>query len=72
MQMAQLAVNSSKFQRLHGMGEELYAEIVGADKLNVPCRRLRTRRPPRRLAPLPGGALAGKRREHLVREPHRR
>jgi len=27
-----------EFQRLHGMGEELYAEVVGADKLNYPCR----------------------------------
>ncbi|HZF27114.1 MAG TPA: bifunctional proline dehydrogenase/L-glutamate gamma-semialdehyde dehydrogenase PutA [Steroidobacteraceae bacterium] len=38
MQMAQLAGQQFEFQRLHGMGEELYAEIVGADKLNVPCR----------------------------------
>jgi RHH-type proline utilization regulon transcriptional repressor/proline dehydrogenase/delta 1-pyrroline-5-carboxylate dehydrogenase len=27
-----------EFQRLHGMGEALYAEIVGPDKLNLPCR----------------------------------
>ena len=27
-----------EFQRLHGMGEELYAEVVGADKLNLNCR----------------------------------
>jgi len=27
-----------EFQRLHGMGEELYAQVVGADKLGVPCR----------------------------------
>ncbi|MBT8135590.1 MAG: bifunctional proline dehydrogenase/L-glutamate gamma-semialdehyde dehydrogenase PutA [Gammaproteobacteria bacterium] len=27
-----------EFQRLHGMGEELYSEVVGADKLNYPCR----------------------------------
>ena len=27
-----------EFQRLHGMGEELYAEVVGVDKLNKPCR----------------------------------
>src|SRR5439155_22618883 len=27
-----------EFQRLHGMGEALYSEIVGADKLNLPCR----------------------------------
>jgi RHH-type proline utilization regulon transcriptional repressor/proline dehydrogenase/delta 1-pyrroline-5-carboxylate dehydrogenase len=27
-----------EFQRLHGMGEELYAEVVGPDKLGVDCR----------------------------------
>jgi RHH-type proline utilization regulon transcriptional repressor/proline dehydrogenase/delta 1-pyrroline-5-carboxylate dehydrogenase len=27
-----------EFQRLHGMGEELYAEVIGKDKLNVACR----------------------------------
>jgi RHH-type proline utilization regulon transcriptional repressor/proline dehydrogenase/delta 1-pyrroline-5-carboxylate dehydrogenase len=27
-----------EFQRLHGMGEALYAQIVGADKLDRPCR----------------------------------
>ena len=27
-----------EFQRLHGMGEELYAEAMGADKLRVNCR----------------------------------
>jgi len=27
-----------EFQRLHGMGTDLYAEVIGKDKLNVPCR----------------------------------
>ena len=27
-----------EFQRLHGMGADLYAEVIGADKLGVPCR----------------------------------
>jgi RHH-type transcriptional regulator, proline utilization regulon repressor / proline dehydrogenase / delta 1-pyrroline-5-carboxylate dehydrogenase len=27
-----------EFQRLHGMGADLYAEVVGADKLGLPCR----------------------------------
>ncbi len=27
-----------EFQRLHGMGEELYAEVTGKDRLNIPCR----------------------------------
>ncbi|HET7651373.1 MAG TPA: bifunctional proline dehydrogenase/L-glutamate gamma-semialdehyde dehydrogenase PutA, partial [Gammaproteobacteria bacterium] len=29
---------SFEFQRLHGMGEELYGEVVGKDKLGVNCR----------------------------------
>jgi RHH-type proline utilization regulon transcriptional repressor/proline dehydrogenase/delta 1-pyrroline-5-carboxylate dehydrogenase len=27
-----------EFQRLHGMGEELYAEVIDADKFDRPCR----------------------------------
>ena len=27
-----------EFQRLHGMGEDLYAEVIGKKHLNVPCR----------------------------------
>ncbi len=27
-----------EFQRLHGMGADLYAEVIGAQNLNVPCR----------------------------------
>jgi len=27
-----------EFQRLHGMGESMYRQIVGSDKLGVPCR----------------------------------
>lgn len=27
-----------EYQRLHGMGEDLYAEVIGADRLGVPCR----------------------------------
>jgi RHH-type proline utilization regulon transcriptional repressor/proline dehydrogenase/delta 1-pyrroline-5-carboxylate dehydrogenase len=27
-----------EFQRLHGMGHDLYAEVIGADQLAVPCR----------------------------------
>src|SRR5204863_3639399 len=30
--------NDWEFQRLHGMGEALYDQIVGPDKLNRPCR----------------------------------
>ena len=32
------SADSFEFQRLHGMGEELYDEVVGEDKLNVACR----------------------------------
>ena len=27
-----------EYQRLHGMGAELYAEVIGKDNLDVPCR----------------------------------
>ncbi|HLI13260.1 MAG TPA: bifunctional proline dehydrogenase/L-glutamate gamma-semialdehyde dehydrogenase PutA [Alphaproteobacteria bacterium] len=27
-----------EFQRLHGMGEALYEQVVGKDRLNIPCR----------------------------------
>src|SRR5687768_9360374 len=37
-EMAEQAKRSFEFQRLHGMGEELYAQIVGEDKLGLPCR----------------------------------
>ncbi len=30
--------DSFEFQRLHGMGQALYEEVVGEDKLGVPCR----------------------------------
>jgi RHH-type proline utilization regulon transcriptional repressor/proline dehydrogenase/delta 1-pyrroline-5-carboxylate dehydrogenase len=36
--LARAAGKPFEFQRLHGMGEELYAEIVGADKRDLPCR----------------------------------
>ncbi|MES2205510.1 MAG: trifunctional transcriptional regulator/proline dehydrogenase/L-glutamate gamma-semialdehyde dehydrogenase [Pseudomonadota bacterium] len=34
----QHGVTEYEFQCLHGMGETLYDQIVGADKLNIPCR----------------------------------
>ncbi len=39
-QMAKNAGQQSafEFQRLHGMGADLYGEVIGAEKLNVPCR----------------------------------
>ncbi len=38
LELARAAGAPFEFQRLHGMGEELYEQIVGGDKLNVPCR----------------------------------
>jgi RHH-type proline utilization regulon transcriptional repressor/proline dehydrogenase/delta 1-pyrroline-5-carboxylate dehydrogenase len=38
LDLAGAANKAFEFQRLHGMGEELYAQIVGPEKLNVPCR----------------------------------
>jgi RHH-type proline utilization regulon transcriptional repressor/proline dehydrogenase/delta 1-pyrroline-5-carboxylate dehydrogenase len=32
------AIGDYEFQCLHGMGEPLYDEVVGSDKLNRPCR----------------------------------
>ncbi|MFZ5635079.1 MAG: bifunctional proline dehydrogenase/L-glutamate gamma-semialdehyde dehydrogenase PutA [Pseudomonadota bacterium] len=32
------AASKFEFQKLHGMGDDLYAEVVPADRLNVPCR----------------------------------
>ncbi len=32
------ATSKYEFQKLHGMGDDLYAEVVPADRLNVPCR----------------------------------
>ena len=39
-QMAQAAGKSTQFefQRLHGMGADMYAEVIGAEHLNAPCR----------------------------------
>ncbi|MEM8696405.1 MAG: bifunctional proline dehydrogenase/L-glutamate gamma-semialdehyde dehydrogenase PutA [Pseudomonadota bacterium] len=34
----EFAVGDYEFQCLHGMGEELYEEVVGPDKLGRPCR----------------------------------
>src|SRR5690606_10182196 len=38
LELARSAGRAFEFQRLHGMGEELYEQIVGEDKLGVPCR----------------------------------
>jgi RHH-type proline utilization regulon transcriptional repressor/proline dehydrogenase/delta 1-pyrroline-5-carboxylate dehydrogenase len=38
MELATEAGRAFEFQRLHGMGEELYAQIVGPGKVGLPCR----------------------------------
>jgi RHH-type proline utilization regulon transcriptional repressor/proline dehydrogenase/delta 1-pyrroline-5-carboxylate dehydrogenase len=38
MELATEAGRAFEFQRLHGMGEELYAQIVGPGKIGLPCR----------------------------------
>jgi RHH-type transcriptional regulator, proline utilization regulon repressor / proline dehydrogenase / delta 1-pyrroline-5-carboxylate dehydrogenase len=39
-QMAQVTGKNTpyEFQRLHGMGADLYGEVIGAENLNAPCR----------------------------------
>ena len=31
-------LNQFEFQKLHGMGDDLYSQVIPADRLNVPCR----------------------------------
>lgn len=38
IELAGEAARKFEFQRLHGMGEELYAQIVGKDRLGIACR----------------------------------
>ena len=40
LELARSAGRSFESQRLHGMGEDLYAQVVGAGKLDVPCRTM--------------------------------
>ena len=63
-----------EFQCLHGMGEPLY-ELVTAPRTKAAraaVPHLRAGRQPPHAARLPGAAAAGKRRQHFVRQPHRR
>ncbi|WP_262378606.1 bifunctional proline dehydrogenase/L-glutamate gamma-semialdehyde dehydrogenase PutA [Luteimonas viscosa] len=32
------SIHHYEFQKLHGMGDDLYAEVIPADRLDVPCR----------------------------------
>ncbi len=59
-----------EFQRLHGMGEALYAEIVGPDKIDRPCRIYAPVGSHDGSARLSRAAALGKRRQHVFRQPH--
>ena len=61
-----------EFQRLHGMGEALYEQVVGRTSWARCLPGLRAGRQPRGPAGLSGAAAAGERRQHLLRQPHRR
>ena len=58
-----------ELQRLHGMGEALYDEIVGSGKLNAHCRIYAPVGAPRGPRRLSRASPAGERRQHLFRQP---
>ncbi len=61
-----------EFQRLHGMGEELYAELTDPAGRGVAVPRLCAGRLARGTAAVSRAAPARERREYLVRQPYRR
>ena len=64
-----------EFQCLHGMGEPLYEQVVGAvarRQAGPALPHLRAGGHARDAAGLPGAPAAGERRQHLLRQPHRR
>ena len=58
-----------EFQRLHGMGEELYEEVVSEDKFGRPCRVYAPVGSHEDLPALSRPAPARERRKHLIRKP---
>ena len=58
-----------EFQCLHGMGEPLYEEVVGRDKLDRPCRVYAPVGSHETLLAYLVRRLARKRRQHVVRQP---
>ena len=60
-----------EFQRLHGMGEALYDQVVGSERLGIACRGVCPHGQPRGSAALSGAPVAGKRRQYLLRQSHR-
>ena len=61
-----------EFQCLHGMGEPLYEEVVGPRQARPAVPHLCAGRHARDAARLSRAPPAGERRQHLVRQPHRR
>ena len=68
----QTAVPDYEFQCLHGMGETLYDQVVGAGQAGPALPHLRAGRHARDAAGLSGAPPAGERRQLVVRQPHRR
>ena len=66
------ATQPYEFQCLHGMGESLYDQVVGADKLDRALPHLRAGRLARDAARVSRAAAARERRQQLVRQSHRR
>ena len=58
-----------EFQRLHGMGQALYEQVVGAHQDEPALPHLCAGRKPRGPAGLSGAAAAGERRQYFLRQP---
>ena len=61
-----------EFQCLHGMGESLYDQVVGKDKLDQELPHLRAGGLARDAPRVSRAAPSRKRRQQLLRQPHRR
>ena len=64
-----LARDAYEFQRLHGMGEAVYEEVVGERQAGRALPHLRAGRAARGPRGLSGAAPARERRQHVVRQP---
>ena len=60
-----------EFQRLHGMGHDLYEQLVHGACATCGVQGVCARGFARRTAAVPGAPAAGERREHLLRQSHR-
>ena len=58
-----------EFQRLHGMGQALYEQVVGRNRDEPALPHLCAGRQPRGSARLSGAAAARERRQHVLRQP---